>query len=509
MEKGALCSCLRNPREAIAECADKISEEFFFIPSHQTLFVTLVDLWKAGIPIDLIGFTQTLRDKNLLETVGGASAVTEIYNFVPDAVNLPYYLENLTDKYILRSIIASAGESTRRCYEEQAEAKEILEQYQVNAIEIGHLGSEDKTSGPLSRFVPDALEEIKWHYRNRGKCAGVSTGFVDLDRIMNGFEKGKRPYCFAARPAMGKSALLLDFAEKIAIEAAAHRKRVKIFSVEMTGRSLAKRMIAKRAELNLVDLRYGFTDRDGISRAEKAAQELMTDYIDIDEKGDLSIVEFRSRARRAVVRGKYDIIMVDYLQRMHGSTKRSRENRQLEINEISQGISETAKELNVPIIVLAQLNRSPEERKDGKPELGDLRESGSIEQEMGLVGLLWRPSYYAPWGSAKGEMIAEQLRKQGIDIPAEEEGERIYSQYAECIIAKQNEGPDGTVPLRFVKEFARYESQDPNRPLFSNRADQRQQVESSDGEKEKSRAREPLVQTALDVFKGTIVDNGK
>lgn len=460
---------LLDPREAIAECADKISAEFFYVPAHQTIFDLLIELWKNGTAIDLITFTQILRDKKLLQNVGGAAAVTNLYTFVPTAANLFYYLEIVRAKYLLRSIIASGTQSVRQAYEEQDEPWEVLEQYQVRAIELGDLVDAEKTSGPLSKYVPGALEELLWHFRNRGKCAGISTGFVDLDRIMNGFEKGKRPYCFAARPAMGKSALMLAFADNIAIAAVAQRKRIKIFSVEMTARSLAKRMIAARGEINLKDARLGFRDDEAPDRARRAAAELTTDYINIDEKGDLNIVELISRARRAVIRDKCDVIMIDYLQRLHGASKRSRENRQIEITEITQGISELSKSLGVPIIVLAQLNRSPEERKDGKPELGDLRESGSIEQEMGFVGLLWRPSYYCENDLDKREQMIGRLIEQK-KISGEEE----FDKYAECIVAKQNEGPVGPIPLRFIKEFARYEAQDPDRPLFSNRADQRQ-----------------------------------
>jgi replicative DNA helicase len=495
-EQGVLGSMLVSPREGIAECADKIDATYFFVPSHQTIFDQLVDLWKAGAAIDVITFTQILRDKNLLETVGGAPAVTSLYTFVPTAANLSFYLDILIDKYTLRSIIAAATLAVHRAYEEQAEAHDILEQYQVSAIEIGNERNADKTSGPLSKYVPGALDEILWHFKNRGKCAGISTGFVDLDRTMNGFEKGKRPYCFAARPAMGKSALMLAFADNIAIAAAAQRKRIKIFSVEMTARSLAKRMIAARGDIDLKNARFGFRDDEAPDRAKRAAEELMTDYIDIDEKGDLNIVELVSRARRAVIRDKCDVIMIDYLQRLHGASKRSRDNRQIEIAEITQGIAELSKSLGVPIVVLAQLNRNAEERKDGKPELGDLRESGAIEQEMGFVGLLWRASYYCENDPDKRERM---MKSVGIDDEDE------FDQYAECIVAKQNEGPVGSVPMRFVKKFARYEPQDPDRPLFSSSAARRQQSAQNGAEQKQS----PLVQDALDVFKGTIVDNGK
>lgn len=464
-EQGVLGSMLLD-RAAVAECADKVDEDYFYIPAHQTIFALIVERWKAGQACDLITITQVLRDRNILETVGGAGFVTNLFTFVPTSANVGYYLEIVRDKYILRQIIVTATESVRRAYEEQDEVNLLLDEFQAKAVEIGVDRGEERTAGALSRFVPAALEEIIWHYHNRGKCAGISTGFADLDRMMNGFEKGKRPYCFAARPSMGKSALMLGLARNIALAAAVQRKRVKIFSVEMTGQSLAKRLICDLGNIRIKALRDGFMDDGGKERAQAAAEQLMTDYINVDEKGDLTITEFIARARRAVVKHKVDLIMVDYLQRMKGSSKRARDNRQLEINEIAMGISETSKELRVPIVVLAQLNRNPEERKAGRPELGDLRESGSIEQEMGFVGLLYRPSYYCENDPGK---MAQMMKDLGI------EDEEDFKEYAECIIAKQNEGPTHPpVPLRFVKDYARYEPEDPDRPLFSTNLAKRQ-----------------------------------
>jgi replicative DNA helicase len=202
----------------------------------------------------------------------------------------------------------------------------------------------------------------------------------------------------------------------------------------------------------------------------------MTDYVLIDEKPDLNILEFRARARQAVVKDKCELIMIDYLQRMKGCSKRAQAHRELEINEIAQGISATAKELNVPIVVLAQLNRKPEDRWDGKPELGDVRESGSVENEARFVGLLWRPWYYAHDGKKKEKML-KGLKKDYKKFDAEHgfDNEDVYREFAVCFVAKQNEGPVGPVVMRFVSEYARFESEDPNRPMFSAKKEQRQE----------------------------------
>jgi replicative DNA helicase len=462
-EKGVLGSMMLSPREGIAQALERIDRDYFYLPVHQTIFEELVDLWRKDRGIDLITFTQAMRDRKLIDMVGGPAFITDLYTFVPTAANLPYYLDIVRDKYIRRRIIATETEAVRRAYDDQDETESVLQDYQSNAIEIGQLAQDDETSRTLAGFVPEAMKTIQLTYKQRGHCSGISTGFVDLDRMMNGFE-APLTYYFAARPAMGKSSLMLAFAYNIGIAAAAQKRRIKIFSVEMTGQNLAKRLIASRADVELTDLRFGFLSREKLERCRSAANDLMTDYIRIDEKGDLSIFEFRARARMAVIKDKCELIMIDYLQRMKGSSKRAQMSRELEISEIAQGISATAKELNVPIVVLAQLNRNPEERKDGKPELGDLRESGSLEQEARFVGLLWRPTYYAN-NPDKRDWLKEKLKIQE---------DRAFDEYAECIVAKQNEGPTGPVSLRFVPEFARYEPEDSNRPLFSTQSAKRQ-----------------------------------
>ena len=366
-EQGVLGSMFRSPREGIAEAADRLQAQMFFVPAHQKMFTLMLELWEKGAAIDLITFTQQLKDKNLLDSVGGPGYVATVQDFVPSAANIRYYLDIVREKFILRQIIVSASDAVRKAYEEQDNPRGLLEEYQSGAIEIGRLARDDDTAGALADFVEPALKDLRAVYHNRGKCTGISTGFVDLDRSMNGFE-APLTYYFCARPAMGKSSIMLAFAEHIAIKVAAQRRRIKIFSLEMTGKMLAKRLICSRADIELKKMRgpYGFMDQEAIDehagrrknfipRADQAAQALMTDYVLIDEKPDLNILEFRARARQAVVKDHCELIMVDYLQRMKGCSKRAQQHRELEINEIAQGISASAKELNVPIVILAQL----------------------------------------------------------------------------------------------------------------------------------------------------------
>lgn len=492
-EMGVVGSIMLGGVAAVEEARAKLKPEAFYIPAHQTIFNVLCIMRDIGMPLDLITVTNTLRDQGHLDNVGGAGFVTSLFNFVPTHANLPYYIEIVRDKFMLREAIRVCTEGIRRAYEDQDEPISVVEDLQSNVIDIDQHGGHE-TSRTLAAFVPDALKQIELTYRQRGHCTGISTGFVDMDRMMNGFE-APLTYCFAARPSMGKSSLMLAFAKAIALSAAKQRRRVMIFSVEMTGQMLAKRLICDLAGIKLKDLRYGFMDHTALDRAKAAAEELMTDYIRIDEKGDLSIFEYRARARQAVLKDKCELIMIDYLQRMKGSSKRAALSRELEINEIAQGISATGKELKVPTIVLAQLNREAEKRKGGKPELGDLRESGSIEQEMRFVGLLWRPKYYAT-----SDGLREYLKNE-----TEISDDTEFDQHAQCIIAKQNEGPVGPVPLRFIEDFARYEPQDPNRPMFSTNESKKQHKPKEPPPPEEPAKPPRLVQEALEIFTGAKV----
>lgn len=494
-ELGVLSSMLQGGPAVIEDVRSKIESAAFYTPAHQTIFAALCALCQLGRPVDLISVTSALRDKGILESVGGAAYITDLIGYVPTSANVDYYVETVREKFMLRELVTRCTETVVRVMRDQSDPAGILEDHQSNVIEIGLLGGSNNTSKTLAAFVPDALKQIEATYHGRGQCTGISTGFVDLDRIMNGFE-APLTYYFAARPAMGKSAIMLAFAKNIAIAAVKQRRRIGIFSVEMTGQMLAKRLICDVANIPLAAIRTGFMDHDAMDRAKKAADELMTDYILIDEKGDLSIFEYRARARRMVLKDKCEILMIDYLQRMKGSSKRAALSRELEINEIAQGISATGKELKVPQVILAQLNRKPEERKDGKPELGDLRESGSIEQEARFVGLLWRPNYYA-----NSETKMKQMMK---DLKIEDQTK--FEQYAECIVAKQNEGPVGPIPLRFVEDFGRYESEDPDRPLYSTNKAKHQRKADDPPAAEKKPAAPRIVQEALDIFPGAKVE---
>ena len=429
-EQGVLGSMLISPREIIAECVEKINEEYFYVPAHRTVYTVLVELWNAGQGIDLITFTQVLRDRNVLETVGGAAFITSLFTFVPTAANVTYYLEIVRDKYILRQIIAACTESVRRSFEEQDEVNNLLDEVEQKIFSVG----EDRFKGQVLTMkdqVMEAIESIEKLYERRGGISGISTGFAELDRMTDGLHESEM-IVIAARPSMGKTALAMNITEHVALN---EKLPVAVFSLEMSSQQLVQRLLCSRARVNLQIVRDGFLAERDFPSLTAAASKLAEAQIFIDDSAGLSILELRAKARRLKAQKDIKLIVVDYLQLLRSTTRRAQDNRQLEISEISAGLKGLAKELKIPIIVIAQLNRQPEARTGGKPRLSDLRESGSIEQDADLVGLLVRPEIY----------------EEDEDARAEKAGE------AELIIAKQRNGPIGEIALTFLKEFTRFE----------------------------------------------------
>ena len=430
-EQGVLGSMLISPRDTIAECVEKINEEYFYVPAHQTIYTVLVELWNAGQAIDLITFTQVLRDRNLLESLGGAAFITGLFTFVPTAANVQYYLDIVRDKYILREIIAAATESVRRAYEEQDEVNNLLDEVEQRIFAVG----EDRFKGQMLTMkdqVMEAIESIEKLYERKGGITGISTGFVEFDRMTSGMH-GAEMIVIAARPSMGKTALVMNIAEHVAVQ---EKLPVGVFSLEMSSQQLVQRLLCSRARVNLQKVRDGFLAERDFPSLTAAASKLAEAKIFIDDSAGLSILELRAKARRLRAQQDVQLLIVDYLQLLRSTSRRAQDNRQLEISEISAGIKGLAKELKIPIIVVAQLNRQPEARSGGKPRLSDLRESGSIEQDADLVGLLVRPEIYEEDEEARAEKAGE----------------------AELIIAKQRNGPVGEIPLTFLKEFTRFET---------------------------------------------------
>ena len=433
-EKGVLSSILLSPKDTLTTAIEKgVSDQYFHHPAHGTIYAVLEDLWKKNSPIDLITITQTLADRNLLEQVGGPAYLANLQTFLPTATNAEYYIDIMREKHLLRRMIAACTGSAARCYEEQGEVKVLIDDIEKEIFSV----TEDRVRGELpdiKQHVNDAIDAIEKLYQNKGEVTGVPTGFKILDNMTSGMHPSEM-IVIAARPSMGKTALAMNIAEHVAVD---KNIPVAVFSLEMSAQQLVQRLLCSRARVNLQSIRTGLLPKNAHQSLFKVSQEYGNSKMLIDDTAGLSINELRAKSRRLMDKHGLGLIVIDYLQLLKSPSKRGQENRQIEIAEISGGIKALAKELKIPIIVLAQLNRKSEDRGDGKPRISDLRESGSIEQDADVVGLLYRSAYYAKDDEEKSEKGGE----------------------AELIIAKQRNGPTGEVPLTFLSEFTRFETRD-------------------------------------------------
>ena len=429
-EKGVLSAMLQSPKENIGDAVEKLSPEAFYVPAHATLFELTLKLYDSGQPIDAITLQEALLREDLMDKVGGPAAVLEIMDFIPDASHFDFYVELVREKHLLRRIIATCTDSITAAYTHEREPEELLSKVEQDILDIGNDRNSSEVQENMRTHVMSAIEAIEEMYANRGKVQGIPTGFIDIDTQINGMMPGQM-IIIAARPSMGKTSLAMNIAENVALK---EQLPVAIFSLEMTTQDLVQRLLCSRAGVNGQNIRAGMPTQQDFPKLMKAADELAKAKMFIDETPSISIMELRAKARRLKQKEDIKLVIIDYLQLMRSTTRRAQDNRQLEISEISSGIKALAKELNVPVIVLAQVNRNPEERKGGRPRLSDLRESGSLEQDADVVGLLMRPERYA----------------EEDDDPEEHKGEATF------IIAKQRNGPIGDVPLVFISDQVRF-----------------------------------------------------
>ena len=372
-EQGVLGSMLISPSDVIGECVERITEKAFYLPAHATIYALLVEFWTNNTPADFIILTQALRDRNLLDAVGGPAFITHLFTFTPTAANASYYIDIVREKFILRQIIGTCTECASRAYEEQGEVPTLLDDVEREVLAIGQ--SRFKDSIPeIKDQVMEAIETIEKLYERRGALTGLPTGFKKLDQMTSGLH-GAEMIVIAARPSMGKTAFAMNIAEHVALEA---KHAVAIFSLEMSSQQLVQRLLCSRARVNLQKVRDGFLSERDFPNLTQAASKLAESKIFIDDTAGLSILELRAKARRFKQMHDIQLIVIDYLQLLKSTSRRAQDNRQLEIVEISTGVKALAKELKIPIIVLAQLNRKAEDRTGGKPRLSDLRESGCL-----------------------------------------------------------------------------------------------------------------------------------
>lgn len=434
-EQGVLGSILLDPKVCMPLAIDKLrrGSEVFYDLRHQALFDVLVEMADKGELIDPIGVQQYLKDRNQLEALGGMPYIAGLMNCVPSAANLEYYAEIVREKFLLRKVIQTCTSAVARVYDHQGEVDGLLDEVERDILQI----SQDRvvnTEKQIKALVHEGINEIEMLHQNAGKLFGVGTGFPDLDKMTGGL-KGGEMIVIAARPSMGKTTLAMNIAEHVAIE---DQQPVGVFSLEMSGKSLIVRTICSRARVNLRNVRDGFLAERDFPKLTGAAGKLANAPIYLDDSSGLSIVQLRAKARRMHQQYGIKLFVIDYLQLLNGGSGKKFDNRQQEISIISNGIKAMAKELDVPVIVLAQLNRELEKDKNRKPRLSDLRESGAIEQDADLVGLL----YKADRGDDEAESGDQDVEAVPVNL----------------LIAKQRNGPTGDVHLTFLKSYTRYES---------------------------------------------------
>ncbi|MDB6030075.1 MAG: dnaC [Verrucomicrobiales bacterium] len=432
-EQGILGCVLLSPHESMGEAIEKLKQgaEVFYDLRHRTIYDVLLEMYDKKEAIDLITFQQRLKDRQQLEAVGGLAYLSSLPDAVPSAANLPYYMEIVREKYILRRMIQACTDVVGRVYEHEGEVDALLDEVERDILKISEARVEN-TSNTMKELVRQSIATIELYHQRQGEVTGLGTGFSDLDKMTSGMHGGEM-IVIAARPSMGKTSLAMNVAEYVAVDL---KQPVGVFSLEMTADSLVLRMLCSRARVNMRTIRDGFMTERDFPKLTGAASKLANAPLFIDDTAGLSILQMRAKARRMWQQYGIKLFVIDYLQLLH-STARRAENRQQEIADISSGIKGLAKELKVPIIVLSQLNREMEREKNRRPRMSDLRESGSIEQDADLIGLLYDP------GKSEDE-----------DGPKDQSDTRQIS----LIIAKQRNGPTGDVNLTFFKSYTRFES---------------------------------------------------
>ncbi|MCU0771419.1 MAG: replicative DNA helicase [Verrucomicrobia bacterium] len=432
-EQGVLGCVLLSPNDSMGECITRLKSgaDSFYDLRHQTIYGVLQEMYDARQAIDLVTVQQRLRDRKQLENVGGLVYLSSLADAVPSAANLQYYLEIVREKHLLRRLIATCTDVVGRVYEHEGEVDALLDTAERDILQIIESGVEDSEAS-IKDLVHKAINTIEDYHSRQGALTGLGTGFMDFDKMTTGLHAGEM-VVIAARPSMGKTSLAMNIVEHVALELGLP---VGVFSLEMTSESLVLRLLCCKARVNLRDAREGFFSERDFPRLTQVAGRLSKAPLYIDDTSGLSILQLRAKARRMYAQHKIKLLVIDYLQLLNSTGRRAQENRQQEIAEISSGIKSLAKELKIPVIVLSQLNRELEKDKSRKPRLSDLRESGAIEQDADLVGLLYKPS--------SDEDDGQGMEAEGIPV--------------NLLIAKQRNGPTGDVHLTFLKSFTRFES---------------------------------------------------
>ncbi len=414
--------------EVLADVTEHVKPHDFYDKRHAVIYDAIMRLFEKNKPVDLLTLTDELKRKAELEEVGGSAYLTELTNYVPTAAHAESYAEIVAQKAVRRRLIKASADISELGFDEQTTTQELLQQAEAELFAVSDQSlKQDLIS--LESILTDSFDRLEELHRNKGALRGVRTGYRDLDNMTAGLQRSDL-IILAARPAMGKTALVTNLAYNVATIA---KQPVLFFSLEMSKEQLVDRMLADASGVDSWNIRTGNLSDDDFSKLSEAMGEMAEAPIYIDDTPGLSVLEMRTKARRAAHEQPLGLIIIDYLQLMQGSGRHDG-NRVQEVSEISRGLKLLARELNVPVIALSQLSRTVESRSPQIPQLADLRESGSIEQDADIVMFIYREAYYNP----------------------ETERENI----TDLIIAKHRNGPVGKVELYFHPERLRFMSLD-------------------------------------------------
>jgi replicative DNA helicase len=428
--EAAVLGSMMLDRQAIAKAIDILEPDSFYSPANQKVFETIIRMFDSGISVDIITLSNELNKEGALDFVGGAYYLTEINSKTPTAANVEYHAWIVQEKALKRQLIEAAGKILTSAYDESNDA---LEEIDLAEAEIFKIAEKRFRRGyeHIKKVAHETLDLItKLAERDSQGLTGVASGFKELDDMLGGFQKSDL-IIIAARPSMGKTALALSMARNTAVE---YNEPVAFFSIEMAAQQLVIRLLSAESKINQQKIRTGMVNQNDMPKIVKSLGILSDAPMIIDDSPMLTIMELRAKCRRLKAEHGIKLIFIDYLQLMNSPKAESRER---EISMISQSLKSIAKELNLPVVAMAQLNRSIEARKDRRPMLSDLRESGSIEQDADVVMFVNRPEVYN-----------EATYEDGTPT----EGT------AEIIIGKQRNGPIGSLKLAFQKDYARFEN---------------------------------------------------
>jgi replicative DNA helicase len=418
-------------RSAIARTIELLEPAAFYHDQHRKIYEAILALFERGVPVDTVTVADELRRRGHLDYVGGSATLVTISTNVVSAAAAEHYARIVLERYLKRQLLQTAARIVEQSFEDSSDALELIDQAESEIFSLAEmrLGKSYMSINRLARATFELITRLQERGLEHG-ITGVPTGFVKLDETLGGLQKSDL-IIIAARPSMGKTALALSIARNIAVE---FKLPVGFFSIEMSGVQIVMRLLSAEAKVNAHAIRTGRLSHDDMSKIVKTIGRIAEAPIFIDDSPSLSLMELRAKARRLKAEHDVQAIFVDYLQLIHAPKAESRER---EISIISRTLKQIAKELDIPIVALAQLNRSVESRADKRPMLSDLRESGSIEQDSDVVIFVTRPEVY--------------------EITTYDDGSPTENT-AELIIAKQRNGPIGTVRTAYLKDFARFEN---------------------------------------------------